>query len=132
MIITDRILGSITLPSPIFSHHNCKVKVFQEDINKLIISNELPELDIVCYDPPYNKHPYGTYYFMLNVINDYNITDTMVPNNTRGQSKDWKRSEFNSFVKAKNAMDTLIKNTRAKYIIMSYNSDGIIPEENIC
>ena len=127
----DRILCPITLPTPIFSNHNCKVKIFQEDINKLVISNELPEMDIVYYDPPYNKHPYGTYYFMLNVINDYNIEETNVPNNTRGQSKDWNRSEFNSFVKAKYALDKLIKNTRAKYIIMSYNTDGIISEEDI-
>lgn len=127
----DRILCPITLPTPIFSNHNCKVKIFQDDINNLVISDKIPEMDIVYYDPPYNKHPYGTYYFMLNVINDYNLEETEVPKNSRGQQNDWKRSEFNSFVKAQNAFDKLIKNTRAKYIIISYNTDGIIPQEEL-
>ena len=39
----------------------------------------------------------------------------------------WDRSKYNSSVHAEKALRELIENTRAKYILLSYNSGGIIP-----
>ena len=50
-----------------------------------------------------------------------------IPNTYRGQPKNWIKSPFCSFVKAKESFDDLIKNTKAKYILVSYNNKGIIP-----
>ncbi|MDR0684304.1 MAG: DNA adenine methylase [Spirochaetaceae bacterium] len=38
------------------------------DSNKII--NNIPEVDLAYLDPPYNQHPYGSNYFMLNLILD--------------------------------------------------------------
>ena len=61
-----RILGRIELPFPVFSRFECEVDVRQEDANKVVHS--LPALDVAYFDPPYNQHPYGSNYFMLNLI----------------------------------------------------------------
>ena len=50
-----------------------------------------------------------------------------IPDTYRGQPKNWIKSPFCSFVKAKESFDDLIKNTKAKYILVSYNNKGIIP-----
>lgn len=122
-----RIKGEIKLEVPVFSEVECKVNIKKVDINKLINSSELPdEFDLVYYDPPYNQHPYGSNYFMLNII--ANEPDEFeIQNGVSGIIKDWKRSDYNRRQKAELAMDNLLANTRAKYILISYNNEGLIP-----
>ena len=125
----DRIKKDIKLDYPIFSKNECPVIIKRQDTNQLVktINKEIKtEFDVVYYDPPYNKHPYGTFYFMLNVINNWDINKP-VPNNFRGQDNNWFRSKYNSRKWAEDAFDDLIKNTKSKYIIISYNNRGIIP-----
>ena len=125
----DRIKKYIKLDYPLFSNNECPVIVKREDINDLVktINSEIDsEFDVVYYDPPYNKHPYGTFYFMLNVINNWDI-EKPVPNNFRGQDNSWFRSKYNSRRWAENVFEDLIKNTKSKYIVISYNNRGIIP-----
>ena len=122
-----RITQPITLPYPIFSNEKCKVHISQMDTNDWAKSlSDQTELDVVYYDPPYNKHPYNIYYFLLDIINDWDKTID-IPENYRGQPPDRKKSSYNSSIHAKAAMENLIANTRARYIILSYNNGGIIP-----
>ena len=89
-------------------------------------ARNLPPLDFMYYDPPYNKHPYSIYYFMLNIVAQWNTT-IEIPDTTRGQPLNWHRSAYNSFKHASNEFETLISLTKARYILISYNSGGIIP-----
>jgi adenine-specific DNA-methyltransferase len=120
-----RITQNIELPMPLFSDNVCPVHITQKDVNAWV--KELPELDLVYYDPPYNKHPYHIYYFLLDVINTWDTT-IAIPDTFRGQPKNWQASLYNSHSKAQEAFDQLIKHTRAKYILVSYNNEGIITE----
>ena len=120
-----RITQNIELPFPLFSINECKVSVSQKDVNVWIKDKNIPELDLVYYDPPYNKHPYHIYYFLLDLINKWDTT-IQIPNTFRGQPKEWQSSLYNSHSKANNAFEELIKHTRAKYILVSYNNEGII------
>ena len=61
-----RIFGKIELKKPVFSNFDSDLEIFQEDTVSL--SKKLKNLDIVYLDPPYNQHPYGSNYFMLNLI----------------------------------------------------------------
>jgi adenine-specific DNA-methyltransferase len=63
-----RILAPIELKKPIFSNYRCNFKVFNENSNELV--KKLDDIDIAYIDPPYNQHPYGANYFMLNLIID--------------------------------------------------------------
>lgn len=92
--------------------------------------SSLPPVDVVYIDPPYNKHPYATYYFMLELISNWD-SSIVIPPTTRGQPQDWTRSPFNSFVHAKTAMLALLKSIKAKYIVLSYNNRGIIEQEEM-
>ena len=107
-----RITKKITIPYPIFSEEPCEVFVSKSDVKDWI--REIPEVDLVYYDPPYNKHPYSIYFFMLDIINDWK-TEEEIPNTNRGQPKNWYKSKYNSFTHAKKAFEDLIKHTRSKF-----------------
>ena len=125
----SRITKKIILNKPVFSSqkHQCDVFIYKKDINILI--NELPMVDIAYLDPPYNQHPYGSNYFMLDTILK-NKTDEDI-SNVSGIPKNWKRSNYNYKKYALISMESLISNIKAKYIIMSYNNEGIITEEQM-
>ncbi|HQI44523.1 MAG TPA: DNA adenine methylase [Bacteroidales bacterium] len=118
-----RICQEIELEVPIFSDTPCEVKIYNEDINDLI--KLLPHVDLAYYDPPYNQHPYGSNYFMLNVINDYK--EPAIISKVSGIPVNWNRSAYNKRGNAEIAMESLIKNTKANIIFISYNNEGIIP-----
>jgi len=123
----DRIRGDISLSMPVFSRYSCPVYTYQEDINILV--DKLPEMDLAYYDPPYNQHPYGSNYFMLNLICSYERPKDL--SRVAGIPKDWNRSLYNTS-KAEEFMSKLIESTRSKFILLSYNNEGIIPCEDLC
>jgi len=123
-----RITTLIKIDPPVFSQNRCPTHVSCMDTSKWVV--DMPTIDLVYYDPPYNKHPYSAYYFLLNIINDFDVS-TQIPDTTRGQPKDWERSDYNSTRKAMDSFTVLIKNTKAKYILVSYNSAGIISLEEM-
>ncbi|MBP8689668.1 DNA adenine methylase [Patescibacteria group bacterium] len=121
-----RILGEINLEVPIFSDVETEYEVYQKDINQLV--KEIPEVDLAYYDPPYNQHPYGSNYFMLNIINGGKPIE--IQDGVSGIAKEWNKSKYNKRQEAELVMDDLLKNTKAKYILISYNNEGIIPIDN--
>lgn len=127
-IDVKRITGDITLEIPIFSPHTCKVHVSQLDSNEWV--KQIPHTDVMYLDPPYNQHPYSIYYFMLDIINNWD-TNIVIPNTNRGQPKNWTRSAYNSFTYAEDTFATLISKIDSKFIILSYNNKGIIPIKKI-
>lgn len=123
----ERIEAEIKLLVPIFCELECEWKMYNEDTNKLII--KLPELDVAYYDPPYNQHPYGSNYFMLNIIAKYEKPIEL--SKISGIPKDWQKSNYNKYDSAVKSFNHLIKDTPAKYVLLSYNNEGIISKEEI-
>ncbi len=124
----NRIMQEISLDIPIFSDVECSVSVHKKDTNELVKDARLPVFDLVYYDPPYNQHPYGSNYFMLNIINEGKDRD--IQDGVSGISKEWNKSAYNKRNEAEKSMDKLLADTRAKFIAISYNNEGIIPIEN--
>lgn len=122
-----RIKGDISLKLPVFSNYECKVKVYQDKAN--ILAKELPYVDLVYLDPPYNQHPYGSNYFMLNLINDYKKPEST--SKISGIPDNWNRSPFNNRDTAYKSLKNLCNNFDCKYIMMSYNNEGIISFDEI-
>tara|TARA_Y100000591_G_scaffold331543_2_gene365802 strand:- start:10145 stop:11293 length:1149 start_codon:yes stop_codon:yes gene_type:complete len=120
----NRIKGKITPKMPILTSHKANVKISQNDVIEWL--KTIPEVDLMYYDPPYNKHPYNIYYFLLDIINNYDV-NINIPNTYRGQPKNWIKSNYCSLKKAKSEFKKLIENTKAKFILVSYNNKGIIP-----
>jgi len=77
----QRITGQIKLEVPVLSAFECDCEVLQEDANAA--ARRLENLDLAYVDPPYNQHPYGSNYFMLNLLVRYERPERLraYPNN---------------------------------------------------
>ncbi|MDR0312321.1 MAG: DNA adenine methylase [Treponema sp.] len=117
-----RITGNIKLPFPIFSNFSCDTIVYNNDSNDII--KMLPEVDIAYLDPPYNQHPYGSNYFMLNLILEYSRPEKT--SKISGIPENWNRSAYNKGNHALKALTYLVENINSKYVIISFNSEGFI------
>lgn len=117
-----RILGNIQLELPILSQFECEWQVYQEDANQLV--QHIQAVDFAYMDPPYNQHPYGSNYFMLNLLCDYAAPQHISP--ISGIPADWNRSSYNKRKVAQEALFQLIEQCPAKFILISYNSEGFI------
>ena len=117
-----RIKGNIELPFPVFSNFQCNSVIYNGDSN--VIAKIAPEVDLAYLDPPYNQHPYGSNYFMLNLILE-NKRPEMI-SKISGIAEGWNRSAYNKRQFAYNALSDLVANIKAKYVLISFNSEGFI------
>ena len=123
----SRIKSDIKIPFPIFSNYECKIINYKEDSNKLV--KKLDYVDLIYIDPPYNQHPYGSNYFMLNLINDYKRPKSI--SRVSGIPNDWNRSNYNYPKKALKSLKELCNNCNCKYILLSFNNEGFISKEDM-
>lgn len=119
----SRILGAIDLEMPVFSSFECEVHVLQRESR--VAAQSLPEVDFCYMDPPYNEHPYGSNYFMLNLILKNRRPASVSP--VSGIPEHWNRSAYNRPQQAREHFFSLIRECPAKFILISYNSEGFIP-----
>lgn len=134
-----RITGPIQLLKPIFSSRDCPVHVFREDANALANSMDQgisrvfgSPPDVVYLDPPYNQHPYGSNYFMLNLLQTYQMPKQLSP--VSGIPSDWNRSRYNKVSDAPVAFSELVHALAAGgtgYILFSWNSEGFLTVDEI-
>lgn len=118
-----RILGDIHLPFPVFSNFEGEVEIYRGDSN--LIAEQVDEVDVAYLDPPYNQHPYGSNYFMLNTITRYERSKSI--SRVSGIPDNWNRSEYNKRGRALEVFTELIDKLKAKYLLISFNSEGFIP-----
>ena len=118
----QRILGEIIMEPIILSDDDCESVCYQEDTNTLM--DKLTDIDLVYYDPPYNQHPYGSNYHMLNTILNY--VEPQQISEVAGIPVDWNKSQYNKQNKALATFTELINKTNSKYIMISYNNEGFI------
>lgn len=123
----ERIMGKIQLKKPVFSEYDVQVTLFKEDANELV--KHLQNVDITYIDPPYNQHPYGSNYFMLNTIINNKLGHNI--SNVAGIPDDWNKSLYNKKNEALATFDELIDKIDSKYLIISYNNEGFISLEQM-
>lgn len=99
-------------------------QVYQEDANTLIqkISG-----DVLYLDPPYNARQYGANYHLLNTIAEYK---EFVPKGKTGL-RDYKKSNYCSRVIVHDSFERLISDAKFKYIVLSYNNEGLMSIDTI-
>ena len=120
----SRICGNIELRKPVFSNFESEVLLFQKDA--VLLADELKNLDVAYLDPPYNQHPYGSNYFMLNLILENKIPEDVRVSKVSGIPTNWNRSSFNIRQQAFESMEKIVSALDAKYTVISYNSEGFI------
>lgn len=123
----SRILAPIELEVPVMSMLETEHEVYQEDANKL--ASNMGEFDLVYIDPPYNQHPYGSNYFMLNLLTNYERPKEV--SKVSGIPTDWNRSGYNVRKQALPLLDELFAAIPARFILVSFNSEGYVSTDEI-
>ncbi len=118
-----RITGAITLAAPVLSDHHCERQVLQVDA--AMLPDVVGPVDVAYLDPPYNQHPYGSNYFMLNLIAENREPTAMSA--ISGIPKDWNRSGYNVRSSAATLLRRLINDLDARFLLISFNDEGFIP-----
>ncbi len=117
-----RITAPIRLEAPLLSRFECLCSVMQRDANEL--AEEVGDLDVAYLDPPYNQHPYGSNYFMLNLLVNYRAPGEI--STVSGIPRDWCRSDYNVRARALPRLRELVERLDARFIILSFSDDGFI------
>lgn len=117
-----RILGKIVLEEPVLSRFECDVEVVQADINA--VAKAFSSLDLAYFDPPYNQHPYGSNYFMLNLVANYVRPQEL--SRISGIPKGWKRSGYNVRGRSLSLMRNLVEEIDSVFLLISFNDEGFI------
>lgn len=120
----SRIKAPINLCLPVLSNHSCDYRIYQLDANDLVRQLRDNEFDLTYLDPPYNQHPYGSNYFMLNLLADYKRPSEL--SRVSGIPKSWNRSDYNKRGMAAAALFDVVENLNSRFILISYNSEGFV------
>lgn len=108
---------------PVWKKHS----VIKNDCIK-VAGNE--SVDIAYLDPPYNSNHYGGYYSFYNYLAVYD--KRYMIKGVAGVTSHYNKSEFGFKASAKYALTNLVDKLNAtKFIVMSYNSDGVLSKDEI-
>ena len=128
-----RILSDIELVPPVLFDNKQTNKVFQLDAQDLVKKIN-GKINIAYLDPPYNQHPYGSNYHILNTIALWDkpeINKSILINGKKTNKSairtDWRterRSAYNYKNNATNALNHLVQNINSDYVLLSYSTDG--------
>jgi len=117
-----RIKGRIELEVPVLSRFECDVQVLQEDANEAV--RRVGNLDLAYVDPPYNQHPYGSNYFMLNLLVHYERPRRI--SRVSGIPTNWRRSGYNVRSRSLPLLRDLLRTADSRFLLVSFNNEGFI------
>lgn len=121
-----RALNTLTLEKPQIIQSKKKSQSFNLDFVDCL--NNV-SADLLYADPPYNSRQYLPNYHILETIAKY---DYPIIHGTTGiREYENQKSDFCQKSKVKQAFNNLIKNAKVKYVLISYNTDGLLSTEDL-
>ncbi len=132
-----RIKSRLTLAPAVFHDNGKRNEVFCRDATELARTYKTKEKTIAYIDPPYNQHPYGANYHVLNSLALWDkpaLPRTIGKNNKAAIRTDWRterRSKYNYKVEALAAYEELMDAIKADWVLTSYSTDGNIPLDKL-
>lgn len=135
----ERITDDIDLEFPLVWQwekliHNTQGIAVQSDVNSWVRGNYL-NFDFTYIDPPYNQHPYGSNYFMLNFLADKEQKHLELQDEDfskqSGIPSNWNRSGYNKKKYSKELLFEVLEKARSRFVCLSYNSTGFISYDEI-
>jgi adenine-specific DNA-methyltransferase len=132
-----RIGGDLCLTPAVFFDNGLENQVLCDDAQRIAEQMRDTELDVTYLDPPYNQHPYGSNYHVLNTVALWDkpeLSKTITRGTKSAIRMDWRterRSAYNYTYDAAKAYAKLIKTLNSRFILTSYSTDGFIPLEKM-
>lgn len=134
-----RILSLLNLRQPIFHDNLLSNAVHCTDSLSLALSlrDQKQQVDIAYIDPPYNQHPYGSNYHVLNTVTLWDkpeVSPHITDKNKSAIRKDWRTSRRSAYHRKQEAVQEyglLLQALDAKFILTSYSTDGVMPVRNL-
>ena len=121
-----RALKRLTIRPIEFINNNKNNIVYHAD--SISIANEI-DVDILYLDPPYNERQYLPNYHILETIAKYDNPN--IKGITGMREYNVEKSVFCNSKKALEALDYIAQNAKYKFLILSYNSEGIMNRTDI-
>ncbi|MDO8886807.1 DNA adenine methylase [Candidatus Oleimmundimicrobium sp.] len=119
-------LKHLTLLTPKLTESDLKHEIYLGDANKLIRNIKC---DILYLDPPYNSRQYAPNFHILETIARWD--NPKIYGKTGLRPYDGQKSDYNVKGKCEKKFADLVKNADCKYILLSYNNEGIIKDKTI-
>lgn len=130
-----RIMGDLKLHPVLLLDNKRDNKVIRRDAT--VCSEGLKDIDFAYFDPPYNQHPYGSNYHVLNSVALWDkpkLSPQITDRDKSAIRMDWRterRSKYNYRKEALEGYQSLLVATPAKWVATSYSTDGMIGLEDI-
>lgn len=121
-----RALRPLELRTIKFIDNHQKNIVYNDDSMNLL---DKVNVDILYLDPPYNERQYAPNYHILETIAKYDEPELRGVTGMRDYAS--QKSRFCNPNTALEDLDKIAKNTKYKNLVLSYNSEGIMPSEKI-
>jgi adenine-specific DNA-methyltransferase len=111
------------------------IKIFKDTKEHFVFNKSSLDLinefkyDIIYLDPPYNQRQYAPNYHLLETIARYDNPEIKGISGMRNYDK--QKSNFCNKEKALFDLELILKSKNYKYVLLSYNNEGIMPQERI-
>jgi adenine-specific DNA-methyltransferase len=111
-------------------HSGLHCEAHQLDANEFV--RQLGYVDVVYLDPPYNTRQYSSYYHVPELLAQGWFEGEPVLRGKTGLIPDTdKKSKWSVAGECVAAFRDLITNVNARFVMLSYNNEGIIPPEAV-
>jgi len=125
-----RALKPLKLQIPNIPKSKRNNKAFKEDANELV---KKIYSDILYLDPPYNTRQYASNYFLLELVAEgwFNGKKPRIYGKTGMRPYENQKSVFCQKNSVLHAFNNIVKNAKTKFILLSYNDEGLMLEKDI-
>jgi adenine-specific DNA-methyltransferase len=124
-LVDERVKGRFFLP-PLRPFPQARVEVIEGDMVEVAPSRAM---DVAYYDPPYNHRQYCDNYHVLENLARWE--KPALRGKTRKFDRTGLQSPFSRRLGAAEALERLVRGTRARHIFLSYSSEGILTQQEI-
>lgn len=108
--------------------HNNNLKNDVFNVNSMELLDKI-DTDILYLDPPYNERQYLPNYHLIETIAKYD--NPLIKGVTGIREYEGKKSTFCNAKTALRDLETVASTAKYKYLVLSYNSEGIMQQEDI-
>ncbi len=113
------------------SHPGSRHKVTCDD-GLVLLRKQSKKTDVLTYiDPPYNHRQYASNYHILETICKWDL-ESFEPRGATGlRAASENRSDFCMRSRARGAFDRLLANVKSRFVLFSYNDEGLLSQRQL-